>query len=133
MAESRTHRWQQEHKRLWGALVPPRGQAATLQGELVRIAGKLTDQAYRNGNCNWDADHERMWRFLGRHLDDPGVFDAKARAEIADAVERVIRDNDRPDVDSATSPYDLLSERTVEWCLARPDPVPHAADPSLCR
>jgi hypothetical protein len=44
--------WKREHARLWKATVPAQGQAATLQGELIRITGKLTDQAYRNGNCN---------------------------------------------------------------------------------
>src|SRR5688572_23131809 len=74
--------WTQEHKRLWKALVPAEGQADTLQGELIRIAGKLTDQAYRNGNMNWDDEHEKMWRFVGRHLDDPRVFTEQQRRDI---------------------------------------------------
>lgn len=61
--------WKKEHERLWAALVPNEGQADTLQGELIRIAGKLTDEAYRNGNINWDSDCERMWRFVAKHLD----------------------------------------------------------------
>ena len=82
MPTDKGYDWTKEHDRLWDALVPKAGQADTLQGELIRIAGKLTDQAYRNGNMNWDADHERLWRFVGRHLDDPGTFDDRTRAAI---------------------------------------------------
>jgi hypothetical protein len=62
------YNWKKEQARLWATLFPADGQAETLQGELIRIAGKLTDQAFRNGNMNWDADHEKMWRFVGSHL-----------------------------------------------------------------
>ena len=46
--------WQEEYGRLWDDLVPGRGQALTVQGELVRCIGRLTDEAYRNGNQNWE-------------------------------------------------------------------------------
>lgn len=48
--------WQAEFARLWDELVPPRGQARTVQGELIRCVGRLTDEAYRNGNQNWSAE-----------------------------------------------------------------------------
>src|SRR5262245_42672150 len=64
----KSYNWKQEHYRLWAALVPKQGQADTLQGELIRIVGKLTDEAYRNGNMNWDADCEKMWRFVAKQL-----------------------------------------------------------------
>jgi hypothetical protein len=66
--------WKAEHSELWARLVPGSGQAKTLQGELIRIAGKLTNQAYRNGNRDWDADYETMWRLLGQHLCDGSTF-----------------------------------------------------------
>src|ERR1051325_11899725 len=75
------YNWKTEHTRLWGSLVPVEGQAETLQGELIRIAGKLTDQAFRNGNMNWDAEHEKMWRFVGKHLEDPETFSEEERSE----------------------------------------------------
>jgi hypothetical protein len=40
------YKWWEEHQRLWGELVPSNGQADTVQGELVRCMGKLTDEAY---------------------------------------------------------------------------------------
>jgi hypothetical protein len=125
--------WVREHERLWQTLVPAQGQADTLQGELIRIAGKLTDQAYRNGNINWDADHERMWRFVGRRLDDGAAFSEEQRAEIRDAIEEIIRDCDDPDVSGHGSCYSLIGERVIDWCLAHPDPIRHIDDPTLRR
>src|SRR5438045_5143002 len=90
--------WQKEHDRLWSELVPAQGQAETLQGELLRIAGKLTDQAYRNGNANWDADHERMWRFVGKHLDDLETFSEKERSLIRKKIDEIIRNHATPDL-----------------------------------
>ena len=44
----------QECRRIWQRLVPPEGQAATVQGELLREIEKLYHEAWRNGNINWD-------------------------------------------------------------------------------
>lgn len=121
---SRGYDWRREHERLWKALVPARGRAATLQGELVRIAGKLTDQAYRNGNVNWDNDHEVMWGFVGRCLNDPATFGDAERDEIRDAIDEIIREHDAPDVSGEGSCYYLVSERVVVWCMAHPDLIP---------
>jgi hypothetical protein len=125
------YEWTVEHDRLWEALVPKRGQAETLQGELVRIAGKLTDEAYRNGNINWGPDCEKMWRFVGRHLDDPATFPPEERALIRAEIEKIIRDRDNPDVSGHGSPYYVVSEKVVDWCMAHPEPIPHQPDPSL--
>jgi hypothetical protein len=87
--KTKPYNWKKEHTRLWNDLVPPDGQADTLQGELIRIAGKLTDQAFRNGNMNWDEDHEKMWRFVGKHLDDPQTFNESERQLIRDKIEEI--------------------------------------------
>ena len=129
--KAKPYNWTEEHERLWAALVPDKGQADTLQGELIRIAGKLTDQAFRNGNMNWDADHERMWRYIGRHLDDPGTFSAEERVLIRDKIEEIIRDYDKPDVSGAGCCYYIISEKVVDWCMAHPSPIPHRADEGL--
>jgi len=125
--------WQKEFSELWDALVPAEGQAETLQGELVRIAGKLTDQAYRNGNMNWDRDHERMWRFVGQRLDDPQTFSAVERALIRAKIEEIIRDYVSSDVSGEGSCYYIISEKVVDWCRAHPTPIVHRPDPTLGR
>jgi len=131
--KAKPYSWKKEQTRLWGALVPAEGQADTLQGELIRIAGKLTDQAFRNGNMNWDAEHEQMWRFVGRHLDDPKTFSGKERALIKEKVEEIIRDNETPDLSGDGCSYYIIGEKVVDWCMAHPAPIPHEKDPKLKR
>lgn len=42
-------------KRIWKELVPKRGQADSLQGELLRQDEKLGNEARENGNFNFQA------------------------------------------------------------------------------
>jgi hypothetical protein len=123
--------WWDEQGRLWKELVPRSGQAPTVQGELIRCTGKLTDEAYRNGNTNWGPGFERMLRFVGSTLDDPLIFSPDERSTIRDAVTRILTDVHNPDVSGHGSPHYLLTEMAVRWCLAHPDPIPRSADPGL--
>lgn len=127
------YNWKEEQARLWEELVPAEGQADTLQGELIRIAGKLTDQAFRNGNMDWDADHERMWRFIGRHLDDPTTFTAEERALIREKIEEIIREEDIPDLSGDGCCYYIITEKVVDWCMAHPAAIPHQKDGTIKR
>ena len=127
------YNWKKELTRLWDSLVPADGQADTLQGELIRIAGKLTDQAFRNGNMNWDADHERMWRFIGYHLDDASTFTDAERALIREKIEEIIRDNEKPDLSGDGCCYYIIGEKVVDWCMAHTATIPHQKDEALKR
>lgn len=55
-------------QKLWEYLVPPRGQAQTAQGEVIRIAGRVEDEIMRNGGANWDADYRKMLRIFPDYL-----------------------------------------------------------------
>ncbi|MGO1544392.1 MAG: hypothetical protein ACTHXA_08635 [Gulosibacter sp.] len=52
--------WKKQHAALWDYLVPGSGSAATEQGEVVRITGKVSDEMYRNGGLNWDGDYKAL-------------------------------------------------------------------------
>ena len=98
-------RWWEEQPRLWARLVPTSGQATTVQGELIRCTGKLTDEAYRNGNANWGPGLERMTKFVGRTLADSHTFSPEQRSAIDGAVTRIIQDAANPDVSGHGSPH----------------------------
>lgn len=121
------------HERLWDALVPAKGQAKTVQGELVRITGKLTREAYTNGNINWGPDCTKLWNFVAHVLDDPATFTEAERADIRAWVKAIIRDRARPDVSGEGSPYDLVTEKVVQWVEAHPKPIRHLPDPTIDR
>ena len=132
-SKPKTYKWPTEQARLWKTLVPAKGQAETLQGELIRIAGKLTDEAFRNGNMNWDDEMARMWRFVGRHLDDPATFTEAERTLICTKIDEIIRNYDSPDLSGPGCCYYLITEKVVDWCMAHPDPIPHQKDDKLKR
>jgi hypothetical protein len=125
--------WKKEHARLWDQLVPRNGQADTLQGELIRIVGKLVDQAYRNGNGNWDDDHERMWRFIGENISYDPTFAPPDQRLIRQTIDDIIRDQDCPDLSGDGSTYYFINEKVVDWCRAHPALIPHQPDPTSRR
>ena len=43
-----------QYGELWDLLVPDSGQCRTLQGEVIRIAGRVGHEVYDNGGINWD-------------------------------------------------------------------------------
>ncbi|CAN5196924.1 hypothetical protein BH23ACT9_BH23ACT9_00260 [soil metagenome] len=118
----------EEARALWQTHVPRRGQADTVQGELMRAVERLRDEAQRNGNLNWGPSHVTLLEYLRTTLLDADLFDAdRCSAIVADA-DRLL-DFEHPEVDDA--PYDRLCDRVVEWARAHPDPIPHTRNPEL--
>jgi hypothetical protein len=78
--------WREAHEELWALLVPSSGPAETVQGELVRIAGRINDELERNGGVNWDANYGKMadafvaYLALGKSLDAALLDDARQAA-----------------------------------------------------
>ena len=121
-------RYFEEARELWRTYVPARGQAATIQGELIRAVEKLRDEAQRNGNVNWRDDHAIHVNYLRDTLLGSGLFDAAAAREIERDTDRLL-DFERPE--TSDEPYDRLTDRVVEWSRAHPDPVARDPNPEL--
>lgn len=116
-------RWQDQHAELWDLLVPSSGPCATLQGEVVRIAGRIGGELSRNGGGNWDADYRAMATAFCEHIASHNAVPAPAVAECRQTVKRLLQDHDGSR---------LLAELAVEWVKLNPKPVPLAA-PSYSR
>lgn len=58
----------QQHDELWRLLVPGSGAAKTLQGEVIRIAGKLSYELCHNGGMNWDMEYRKLVIALKSYL-----------------------------------------------------------------
>ncbi|MEU6787586.1 hypothetical protein ABZ912_51070 [Nonomuraea angiospora] len=117
-------------RRIWQTYVPLRGQADTIQGELLRAVEKLRDEAQRNGNVNWDEHHERLLAYLREKLIASGLFDTATLADLSVDL-GYLADFEHPLVDDA--PFDRVTYRVVDWCRAHPEPVRHEHDPHLRR
>ncbi len=123
--------WWEEQPRLWSRLVPKSGQAPTVQGELIRCTGKLTDEAYRNGNCNWESGYESLTRFIAETLDDADTFTDDQREKIRSSAKSIIDNFKSPDLSGHGGPYYFLTEMAVRWCLAHPKAIPRTKNPKL--
>jgi hypothetical protein len=101
---------------LWTYLVPARGPAVTMQGEVVRIAGRINDELARNGGVNWDADYRLMARAFADHVAKDRSLSAREIAAVEGYVHAVSKK--RPDEDDAR----LLCDAAVAWVIANPIP-----------
>jgi hypothetical protein len=124
----------QEFFTLFERLVPKSGQADTVQGELVRAIGRMSDEYFRNGFGNWDVGYERLAAFALRHLTD-GTFGPQTTTGIATDIDRIqayARHEDIGgfDLDAA---FDRLLGATAEWCKRHPDIISRSLDPELKR
>jgi len=111
-------KWQKQHDELWEFLVPSRGAAATVQGEVIRISGRICGEIYRNGGGNWNSDFTKMARAYleivrsETSLDDASILEAE---KIVDSI--IKRRGDAMDDD-----YEQLSKLAVEWVRRNPKP-----------
>lgn len=121
-------RYSAEARWLWRTAVSPSGQAATVQGELLRAVEKLRDAAQRNGNINWNTGHEILVGYLRDQLPGAPRFNKSTRQEIESDLDRLSA-FEYPETSDA--PYDRLADRVIEWCQAHPEPVPHTRNPAL--
>ena len=109
--------WQKQHNELWEFLVPSQGAAQTVQGEVIRITGRVSDEVYRNGGANWDSSYRKMLDALLQHFASCAPLSAKELTEAAELAAVI-----RPTGDADDEP-DRLCELAVKWVLANPNPV----------
>ena len=119
----------EEAKSIWQTYVPKRGQAETVQGELLRAVEKLRDESIRNGNANWDDGFEILLAYLTDRLTDPATYSPEAIAGTKAALDR-LRDYDHPYLEDDL--YDQLGDRVVEYFRFYGS-LPHASNPNLHR
>lgn len=110
--------WQEQYEELWELLIPSSGSATSVQGEVVRIAGKVRDEIYRNGGGNWGADFKKMLDAFSVHL-STGNSLAKADLEKAEVIIKDIRKNG----DGEDDELHFLCELATKWVVANPNPI----------
>ena len=109
--------WKSQHAELWEYLVPPSGTAATVQGEVIRLSGRIGNELLNNGGVNWDDDFRRMLSALAAHLASHNALDAASVDWMAQAVEAL---RGGAVIDAW---IDGLTELSVRWVLGNPHPI----------
>ena len=102
---------------LWNFLVPPAGRARTLQGEIVRVAGRINDELMRNGGANWDRDFAKMVGAFTQYVRRHEALDGK-RLEAVDATVAAINKS-KGRLDDARA----LCLAAIAWVRANPKPI----------
>lgn len=110
-------RWQQQHAELWDLLVPPKGAAPTVQGEVIRIAGRISREVLDNGSGNWDEQFSEMARAFLVHVQSGAAL---SEAELT-AVRGIVGELTR----RKTGDCARLTELGVAWVLRNLNPIPH--------
>lgn len=106
--------WQQ-YTNGWDSLVSPAGAAATVQGEIIRIARRIRDELLRNAMGNWGREYRKMINAFPRYAKLGNPLDADQLAEIA-AIQKGILDDD-----GARS--QRLCELAAQWVAQNPTPI----------
>ncbi|MGF9697180.1 MULTISPECIES: ankyrin repeat domain-containing protein [Paenibacillus] len=108
--------WPKQHQELWEYLIPPKGHAQTVQGEVIRITGRVSHEVLDNGGGNWDAQYLKMLDALVRYL---GTGTPLAPALLQEATDLAGRLRNGSDYDAPAR----LCELAVLWVLNNPQPV----------
>jgi hypothetical protein len=105
--------WQKQHEELWELLVPSSGPAETIQGELIRISGRIGNELEGNGGVNWDKDYAKMADAFLQYI---GSGQSVSAAELKEAT-TIVRS-----LKSKSGNTSRMAELAVKWVLQNPSP-----------
>ncbi len=105
--------WQKQFSELWKLLVPGSGHANTVQGEVIRVIGRISHELLDNGGVNWDQDYQKMAAAL------PAYFQT-AGGETADKACVLAR---KLSAGSDKAQLYALTELAVQWVLENNQPI----------
>lgn len=108
--------WQAQHHELWSLLIPSKGHAKTVQGEVIRITGKVSYEILDHDGINWDQQYRKMLNCLLDYFSLGTPLDPAALQEVTVLVKELHsgKGNDEPA---------RLCELAVQWVLRNPNPI----------
>lgn len=109
--------WHKQHDALWKLLVPGSGHAKTIQGEIIRISGKVAYEVMDNGGINWDSDYRKMVKFLVECFASANPL-TEAEQNEAKKIEQLVSR-----FGQAGNEPERLMELAVKWVAQNPDPI----------
>lgn len=110
--------WLDQYKELWKLLVPKQGKALTVQGEVIRICGKLEHEILDNGRINWDNDFELMCKALRKYLLTRGnLLSEEENQKIKNIILKIKKDTVKE------KDFDKLTELCTKWILLNRTPI----------
>lgn len=108
--------WREQHAELWEMLVPGQGKCKTVQGEVVRIGGRINDEIFNQGGAHWDAEFRKMLNALKNYYVMGNIPDEDEHQEALALIKSIGKNSDGDDVLR-------LCEINIHWVLANPEPI----------
>ena len=110
--------WEEQYEELWSFLIPSSGAAKTVQGEVIRIPGRVRDELDRNGGVNWDRDYRKMLQALPQYL-SLGI--PLSDQELEETKELIAQVHGK-DFDDEPR-LDRLCQLAIDWIKQNPEPL----------
>ena len=107
--------WEKRYEQAWELLVPSSGGASTVQGEVVRIAGRVNDELLRNAMGNWNKEYQKMLNAITGYLQQGNPLSEKELAEVADIQKHILEDDG--------TGTQRLCELATAWVVQNPEPI----------
>ena len=111
--------WEDQYEELWSFLIPSSGTAKTVQGEAIRIPGRVRDELDRNGGANWDRDYRKMLQALPQYLS----LGSSLSDQELEEVRQVIAQIHSKENDNEVS-LDRLCQLALIQIKQNPEPIP---------
>ena len=112
----------EEFQSFWDLLVPPKGKAETVQGEVIRIAGRIEYEFLDNGCINWDEDFKKMLDAFLRYVQLGNGFSGDDLSA-AELLVHLLKDNgDKGFIDDNLTT--VLCSCAVAWVKQNPEAIP---------
>ncbi|MDO4230069.1 MAG: ankyrin repeat domain-containing protein [Capnocytophaga sp.] len=106
--------WEKQFEILWQKLVPSSGNANTVQGEVIRICGKVKREILDNGAVNWSKNYKKLPQAL------PTYFAMGERITEHDEMCQIAKSIS---ANSDETELYRLAELCVKWVLNNPNPI----------
>ena len=110
--------WEEQYEELWSFLIPSSGAAKTVQGEVIRIPGRVRYELDRNGGVNWDRDYRKMLQALPQYL---SLGSSLSEQELAETKELIAQVHGK-DFDDEPR-LDRLCQLAIDWIKQNPEPL----------
>ena len=107
--------WEARYEQAWALLVPSSGSAITVQGEVVRIVGRVNDELLRNAMGNWNKEYRKMLTAMSGYLQQGNALSEKELAEVADIQKHILEDDG--------TGTQRLCELATAWVVQNPKPI----------
>ncbi len=111
---AKANNWQAQHQELWELLVPSGGAASTVQGEVIRISGRIGNEIIRNGGINWDKNYRQMSDAFLVHIASANSLPAPVISQAKQLLS---------EVKSLDQELQALCQMAVDWVAINPNPI----------